>query len=63
MYAGQKTKKILFKKKNWFNKKKKLFKKKIWSQKKKIGANEKKHSTPEIPVWSPTTVLVGPNGS
>ena len=60
---GRKRKKFCSKKKNWFNKKKNCSKKKFWSQKKKICANEKKHSTPEIPVWSPTTVLVGPNGA
>ena len=25
--------------------------------------NKKKHSTPEIPAWSPTAVLIGPNGA
>ena len=24
---------------------------------------KKKHSTPEIPAWSPTAVLIGPNGA
>ena len=24
---------------------------------------QKKHSTPEIPAWSPTAVLIGPNGA
>ena len=43
--------------------KKKLFKKKNLVPEKKNCANEKKHSTPKIPVWSPTTVLIRPNGA
>ena len=28
-----------------------------------VSPKKKKHSTPEIPAWSPTAVLIGPNGA
>ena len=36
-------------------------KKSAESQKKK--SEKKKHSTPKIPAWSPTAILIGPNGA
>ena len=58
------------KRKNWWIKKKfcsikkkNCSIKKNFVQWKKICANEKKHSTPEIPAWSPTAVLIGPKGA
>ena len=59
MYAVQKTKKLV-------NKKKKNLvpeKKKLVPGKKIVQFRKKKHSTPEIPAWSPTAVLIGPNGA
>jgi len=50
MYAAQKTKKLVNQQKNLFNKK-------------NYANGKKKHSTPEIPAWSPTAVLIGPKGA
>ena len=41
-----------------------LKKKKLVPEKKNfVQFRKKKHSTPEIPAWSPTAVLIGPNGA
>ena len=63
MYADQKTNKLVKKKKLLNLKKKKMLKKKIDPRKKIVQFRKKKHSTPEIPAWSPTAVLIGPNGA